>query len=208
MKVAVIGATGNTGQRLTAELLKRGHHVRAVVRSPDKIHSTDGLEVASSDLSDVAQLADVLKGVDVVVSAYRPPDDDTDQIIGTTKRITEAVKRNKQRLLVVGGAASLFVAPGVTVLASGYLPEFAVPIATSHDQVLKDLKVSESDWTYFSPAGLFEPGERTGKFRLGKDDLITDASGNSRISMEDYAIATVDELEKPQHRGERFTIGY
>jgi putative NADH-flavin reductase len=96
----------------------------------------------------------------------------------------------------------------VTVLASGYLPEFAVPIATSHDQVLKDLKVSESDWTYFSPAGLFEPGERTGKFRLGKDDLITDASGNSWISMEDYAIATVDELEKPQHRGERFTIGY
>ena len=99
MKVAVIGATGNTGSRITAELRKRGHHVRAVVRDLGKIHSTDGLEVASSDLSDVAQLANALKGADAVVSAYRPPDDDTDQIIGTTKRITDSVKKNKQRLL-------------------------------------------------------------------------------------------------------------
>jgi putative NADH-flavin reductase len=208
MKVAVIGATGNAGTRITAELLKRGHHVRAIVRSRSKIHSTDGLEVASSDLSDFAQLVKALKGADAVVSAYRPPDGDTDQIIGTTKRIPNAAKENKQRLLVVGGAGGLFVAPGVTVIASGHLPEPALPIATSHEQVYKNLKVSGADWTYFAPAGLFEPGEKTGKFRLGKDDLIMDASGNSRISMEDYAIATVDELERPQHRGERFTIGY
>jgi uncharacterized protein len=208
MKVAVIGATGKAGQRITAELLQRGHSVLAVVRTPEKVPTTKGIEVAKSDLSDVAQLVDVLNGADAVVSAYGPPADDTDQIIGTTKRIAEAVKRNKQRLLVVGGAASLFVAPGVTVLASGYLPEPYVPIARSHEQVLKDLKASGADWTNFSPAGLFEPGERTGKFRLGKDDLIADAGGNSRISMEDYAIAAVDELERPQHRGERFTIGY
>ena len=208
MKVAVIGATGNAGSRITAELLKRGHHVRAIVRSPGKIHSTDGLEVASSDLGDVAQLVNALKGADAVVSAYRPPQDDTDQIIGTTRRITDAVRENKQRLLVVGGAGGLFVAPGVTVIASGHLPEPALPIATSHEEVLKDLKVSGADWTYFAPAGLFEPGEKTGKFRLGKDDLIVDESGNSRISMEDYAIAAVDELENPQHRGKRFTIGY
>jgi hypothetical protein len=208
MKVAVIGATGKAGQRITAELLERGHRVLAVVRTPENVPATKGIEVAKSDLSDVAQLVDVLNGADAVVSAYGPPADDTDQIIGTTKRITEAVKRNKQRLLVVGGAASLFVAPGVTVLASGYLPEPYVPIARSHEQVLKDLKASGADWTNFSPAGLFEPGERTGTFRLGKDDLIADAGGNSRISMEDYAIAAVDELERPQHRGERFTIGY
>jgi putative NADH-flavin reductase len=208
MKVAVIGATGNTGSRITAELRKRGHHVRAVVRDLGKIHSTDELEVASSDLSDVAQLANALKGADAVVSAYRPPDNDTDQIIGTTRRITDAVKTNKQRLLVVGGAGGLFVAPGITVIASGHLPEPAIPIATSHEQVYKDLKVSGADWTYFAPAGLFEPGERTGKFRLGKDDLIMDDSGNSRISMEDYAIAAVDELENPKHRSERFSIGY
>jgi putative NADH-flavin reductase len=208
MNVAVIGATGNAGSRITAELLKRGHLVRAVVRTPEKVPLTPGIEVAVSDLSDVSQLVDVLKGADAVVSAYRPPDDDTDQIVGTTKRITDAVKKNKQRLLIVGGAGGLFVAPGVTAIASGHLPEPALPIAKSHEQVRKDLEPSSADWTYFAPAGMFEPGERTGKFRLGKDDLIADASGNSRISMEDYAIAAVDELEKPQHRGERFTIGY
>lgn len=208
MKVAVIGATGNSGQRITAELLKRGHRVLAVVRTPGKVPSTSGIEIAKSDLSDVAQLIDVLNGADAVVSAYRPPDDDTDQIIGTTKRITDAAKKNKQRLLVVGGAGGLFLAPGVTVIASGHLPEAALPIAKSHEQVYKDLKISGSDWTYFAPAGVFEPGERTGKFRLDKDNLIIDASGSSRISMEDYAIAAVDELEQPEHRGERFTIGY
>jgi putative NADH-flavin reductase len=159
-------------------------------------------------LSDAAQLAGVLKDADAVVSAYRPPVDDNDQIVGTTKRITEAVKRNKQRLLVIGGAGGLFVAPGVTAIASGHLPEFALPIAKAHEKVRQDLEASGADWTYFAPAGLFEPGEKTGKFRLGKDDLIVDASGNSRISMEDYAIAAVDELERPQHRSERFTIGY
>jgi putative NADH-flavin reductase len=110
--------------------------------------------------------------------------------------------------LVVGGAGGLFVAPGVTAIASGHLPEVALPIANAHEQVRQDLVVSGADWTYFAPAGLFEPGERTGKFRLGKDDLVVDASGNSRVSMEDYAIAAVDELEKPKHRGQRFTIGY
>jgi uncharacterized protein len=159
-------------------------------------------------LSEVAQLVDALNDADAVVSAYRPPDDDTGLIIGTTQRITDAVKKNNQRLLVVGGAGGLFVAPGVTAIASGHLPEPALPIAKSHEEVRKDLKASGADWTYFAPAGLFEPGERTEKFRLGKDELIVDASGNSRISMEDYAIAVVDELEKAKHRGERFTIGY
>jgi hypothetical protein len=208
MKVAVIGATGNAGSRITAELLKRGHHVRAIVRPESNFTAKNGVEVANSDLSEPAQLAGVLKGADAVVSAYRPPVDDNDQILGTTKRIAEAAKRNKQRLLVVGGAGGLFVAPGVTAIASGHLPEFALPIAKAHEQVRQDLEVSGTDWTYFAPAGLFEPGERTGKFRLGKDDLIVDASGNSRISMEDYAIAAVDELENPKHRGERFSIGY
>jgi putative NADH-flavin reductase len=208
MKVAVIGATGNAGSRITAELLKRGHHVRAIVRSENNITAKNGIELTNSDLSEVAQLVDALNGADAVVSAYRPPDKDTEQIIGTTKRITEAVKKNNQRLLVVGGAGGLFVAPGVTAIASGHLPEVALPIAKSHEQVRKNLKASGADWTYFAPAGLFEPGERTGQFRLGKDDLIVDVTGNSRISMEDYAIAVVDELEKPQHRGERFTIGY
>jgi uncharacterized protein len=208
MKVAVIGAPGNAGSRITAKLLKRGHHVRAIVRSQDGVSVKNQLEVANNDLSDVAQLANVLKDADAVVSAYRPPNEDTNQIVGTTQRITDAVKKNGQRLLVVGGAGGLFVAPGVTAIASGHLPEAALPIAKSHERVRQDLKASGADWTYFAPAGLFEPGKRTGIFRLGKDGLVVDSSGNSRISMEDYAIAVADELERPLHRGERFTIGY
>jgi putative NADH-flavin reductase len=96
----------------------------------------------------------------------------------------------------------------VTVLQSGHLPKEWVPIATSHEKVLRVLEKSDIDWTYFSPAGFFVPGQRTGKFRLGTNQLIADAQGNSSISMEDYAIALVDELEKPAHRRARFTIGY
>ncbi|QNI31638.1 NAD(P)-dependent oxidoreductase [Alloacidobacterium dinghuense] len=208
MKIAVIGATGKTGQRVTTELLQRGHHVTAVVRNPSKVQNHKNLSVVTSDLSDAKQIAGALEGADAVVSAYGAPADNTEQVITVTRHITNAAKQNKQRLLVVGGAASLFIKPGVTVLAAGYVPEWGIPIATAHNKVLEDLRRSDVDWTYFSPAAFFEPGERTGKFRLGKDDLIADASGKSHISMEDYAIATVDELEKPAHRRERFTIGY
>ena len=208
MKIAVIGATGKTGQRVTTELLQRGHHVTAVVRNPSKVQNHKNLSVVTSDLSDAKQIAGALEGADAVVSAYGAPADNTEQVITVTRHITDAAKQNKQRLLVVGGAASLFIKPGVTVLAAGYVPEWGIPIATAHNKVLEDLRRSDADWTYFSPAAFFEPGERTGKFRLGKDDLIADASGKSHISMEDYAIATVDELEKPAHRRERFTIGY
>jgi NAD(P)H-binding len=143
------------------------------------------------------------------ISAYGPPPDDTSQIIGVMDRLVKAIEEAAgPRLIVVGGAASLFVAPGVTVRQSGHLPKEWIPIVDAHIQVLRNLKQSNIDWTYFSPAAFFEPGERKGKFRLGKDDLITDAQGNSRISFEDYAIALVDELENPQHHRERFTIGY
>jgi hypothetical protein len=188
--------------------LQRGHHVTAVVRNPSKVQNQEDVSVVTSDLSDSKQIAGALKGADVVVSAYGAPADDASQVISITRRITDAAKQNKQRLLVVGGAASLFVQPGVTVLSAGYVPEWGIPIATAHNQVLEELRGSDADWTYFSPAAFFEPGERTGKFRLGKDDLIADASGKSHISLEDYAIATVDELEAPAHRRERFTIGY
>ena len=135
--------------------------------------------------------------------------DDTDQLIGVTRRQIEAVKKaGKLRLIVVGGAGSLEVAPGVSLLKSGHLPKAWIPIATSHEKALKLLEASDINWTYFSPAAYFEPGERTGKFRLGKHSLVADDKGNSRISLEDYAIALVDELEKPAHERQQFTIGY
>ena len=113
-----------------------------------------------------------------------------------------------KRFLYVGGAGSLFVAPGVTLEASGHLPPEWMPIVRAHSDALALIKKSDINWTSFSPAAFFEPGPRTGKFRIGKDDLISDAQGNSKISFADYALALADELEKPQHERQRFTIGY
>ena len=208
MKVVLYGASGKAGSRILGELQTRGHEVTAVVRNkPDRLPA--GVKSAQDDLSGVAEIAKTIAGADAVVSAYGPPANDTDQLIGVVERLIEAVRKaGVPRLIVVGGAASLGVAPGVTLLASGHLPEAWVPIATSHAKAFEALKRSGVNWTYFSPAAFFEPGERTGKFRLGKDSLIADGKGESRISMEDYAIALVDELEKPAHERARFTIGY
>jgi len=208
MNVVLYGATGKSGIRILTELLSRGHNVTAVARNPTGLPT--GVKTVKDDLSDVNKIAAVISGADAVISAYAPPPDDTDQLLGVTERQIEAVRKvdKNTRLIVVGGAGSLEVAPGVTILQSGHLPAEWVPIATSHEKALRILEKSDINWTYFSPAGFFEPGERTGKFRLGANQLIADSQGNSRISMEDYAIALVDELEKPAHQRARFTIGY
>jgi putative NADH-flavin reductase len=207
MNVILYGATGKAGSRILNELNARGHAVTAIVRDLSRLPA--GVKGEQGDLSDVNKIAAVLDGADAVVSAYGPPPDDTDQLVGVTERQIEAVKQaGNLRLIIVGGAGSLEVAPGVSLLASGHLPAPWVPIATSHERALELLQASDIDWTYFSPAAFFEPGERTGKFRLGTTNLISDEKGQSRISMEDYAIALVDELEKPAHRRAQFSIGY
>jgi uncharacterized protein len=209
MKVVLYGATGKAGSVILKELVDRGHIVIAAARTPEKVRRFNNVTVVQDDLSNPAKTGSVVKTAEAVVSAYGPPPDDTSQIVGVMDRLVEAIaEAGGPRLIVVGGAGSLFVAPGVTLRASGHLPKEWIPIVDAHIQVLGNLKRSSIDWTYFSPAGFFEAGERTGKFRMGKDDLITDAQGNSRISFEDYAIALVDELENPQHRRERFTVGY
>jgi len=207
MKVVLYGASGNSGSRILQELQSRSHHVTAVVRNPEKLPA--GTKSVRDDLSSVDRIAEIITGAEAVVSAYMPPPDDTDQLLPVTTRLIEAVRKaGNPRLIVVGGAASLEVAPGLTLLASGHVPAAWLPIATSHAKTLELLKNSNIPWTYFSPAGFFEPGLRTGKFRLGKDQLITDAKGESHISFEDYAIALVDELEHPANIQQRFTIGY
>jgi uncharacterized protein len=209
LKVVLYGATGKAGSVILKELVDRGHVVIAAARTPEKVPKGKNVTAVQDDLSNAAKTASVVKTGDAVISAYGPPPDDTTQIIGVMDRLVKAIQEvGGPRLIVVGGAGSLFVAPGVTLRASGHVPKEWIPIVDAHIQVLGNLKQSGIDWTYFSPAAFFEPGERTGKFRLGKDDLITDAQDNSRISFEDYAIALVDELENPQHRRERFTIGY
>jgi uncharacterized protein len=207
VNVVLYGATGQSGSRILQELISRGHRVTAVARNISKLPST--VTAKQDDLSNVDIIAATIEGADAVISAYGPPHDETDALIGVTERQIAAVKKaGNVRLIVVGGAGSLEVAPGVTLLASGHLPAQWVPIAISHEKTLKVLQDSDINWTYFSPAAFFEPGQRTGKFRLGTNQLITDSKGESRISLEDYAIALVDELEKPARERSRFTIGY
>jgi uncharacterized protein len=217
MKIVLYGATGNAGSRILTELLGRGHEVVAIVRNPDKLAPNDGLTVQQGDLASVEAIAEAIGGAEAVVSAYGPPADKTEQILGVSKREIAAVQQVSQqasspehapRLIVVGGAGSLEVAPGVTLESAKDFPAAWKPIAQAHEKALELLRASSIDWTYLSPSAFFEPGQRTGKFRLGQDELLTAADGKSSISMEDYAIALVDELEQPQHRRQRFTVGY
>ena len=209
MNVVVYGATGNSGKEIVKELLRRGHEVTAVARKVNSINAEEGVTAKADDLSNVEAIAAILKGADAVVSAYAPPPTDTDALVGVTEREIAAVKSaGARRLLVVGGAGLLEVAPGVTLIKSGHLPAEYLPIAASHEKALEVLRKSDINWTYLSPAAYFVPGERTGKFRLGTKELIADAKGESKISFADYAIALVDKIEKPAHERASFSVGY
>ena len=202
MKVALIGATGNAGSRILAELTHRSHAVTAIVRNPERQPPQTGVTVQKGDVDDPQSLAAVLKGHDAVVSAVRFTDSDPGKLI-------EAVRASGvKRYLVVGGAGSLEVAPGVKVIDTPNFPPAYKPEAAAGGAFLDRLRDErELEWTFLSPSAVFAPGERTGKFRLGKDQLLTNEEG-SRISFEDYAIALVNELEKPAHVRQRFTVGY
>ena len=210
MKVALYGATGAAGSRILKELVSRGHHVTAVVRDVSKLAQPGvNVRVKQGDLSDSKSIAAAIGDVEAVISAYGPPKNDLEALVGVTERQVEALKgKAGVRLIVVGGAGGLNIAPGLAMVDSQFMPEPFKPIARAHVNAFNVLKASSIDWTYFAPAAFFEPGQRTGEFRLGKDDLIANAQQESRISMEDYAVALVDELEKSRHRRQRFTIGY
>jgi putative NADH-flavin reductase len=209
MNVVVYGATGNSGKEIVKELLSRGHTVTGVARKVGSLKEEKGLTVKTDDLSSVDGIVRVIKGADAVVSAYAPPPDNVDALVGVTERQIAAVKKaGVKRLLVVGGAGLLEVAPGVTLIKSGHLPAEWLPIATAHEKALGVLRGSDINWTYLSPAAYFVPGERTGKFRLGTKELVADAKHESKISFADYAIALVDEIEKPAHERGSFSVGY
>jgi hypothetical protein len=209
MKVVVYGATGNAGKEIVKELLARGHQVTGVARKVDSLKAIPGITAQTDDLSKVDAIASIIKGADAVVTAYQPPPDNPDALVDVTRREIEAVKKaGNPRLLVVGGAGLLEVAPGVTLIKSGHLPPQYLPIATAHENALAALRASNINWTYLSPAAFFIPGERTGKFRLGTKELIADPKGESKISFADYAIALVNEIEKPQHERSSFSVGY
>ncbi len=202
MKVALLGATGAAGSRILKELSDRGHAVAALSRHPEKTPALPGVTAQALEAADIDATAQALRGADAVVSAVKFTSVDTAGLI-------EAVRRaGVKRYVVVGGAGSLWVSPGVREVDGPGFPEHVKPEARAGWAFLEQLRASDLDWTFFSPSRMFTPGERTGKFRLGTDDLIFDAEGRSAISFEDYAVALVDELETPRHVRARFTAGY
>jgi len=209
MNIVLYGATGMIGSRVLTELLLRGHHVTAVVRDPSKVPQQSGVTAVKGNVLDVKDVAAKVAGADAVVSSISPPPEAVGELLDSIHSLVTGVKEGgAKRLLVVGGAGSLLVAPGVDLIDSGHLPEQYKAIAIAHRDSLNALKTTDINWTYFSPAAFIQPGERTGKFRLGGDFLVADEKGNSSISAEDYAIALVDELENPKHIRQRFTAAY
>jgi len=203
MKIALIGASGRVGSRLLAELLSRGHTVTGIARDAAQLASRPGLTLAPGDATRPAELAPLLGGHDVVASAMRFEASDPQALIAAVKQA------GVPRLMMVGGAATLEVAPGKLLLDAPGFPAAYQAEAQGGRRFLDALRMEKDlDWTFLSPSAEFAPGERTGKFRVGGDQLLSDASGKSWISMEDYAIAFVDELETPKHSRQRFTVGY
>jgi len=201
-RIALIGASGRAGSRILKELSDRGHTVTAIARNPEKIASLPKATAKKGDVWNKDGLVELLHGHDAAVSAVHFSASDA-------KILIEAVRASGvKRYLVVGGAGSLEVAPGKRLVDQPDFPAAYKAEALKGAEFLDLLKgEKELDWTFLSPSALFVEGERTGKFRLGKDSLLTNDKGSS-ISFADYAIALVDEIEKPAHSRRRFTVGY
>jgi uncharacterized protein len=200
--VALIGASGRAGSAILKELSDRGHKVTAIARNPEKIAALQSVTAKKGDVFDKTGLTTLLKGHDTVISAVHFSASDAQTLI-------EAVRASgARRYLVVGGAGSLEVAPGKRLVDQPDFPAAYKPEALKGAEFLDLLKSEKQlDWTFLSPSALFVAGERSGKFRLGKDALLANEKGSS-ISFADYAIAMVDEIEKPAHSRQRFTVGY
>ncbi len=213
MKIIILGARGDVGSRVVAEARSRGHEVTAVVRKEAQIKTLPPSVIACvADVLNTDEVVELIAGHDLAISAIRPPVGQEDTLVSLTRSMLDAAARSHLRVLVVGGAASLKMPDksGATVLtAPGFLPETVVPIARAC-QAQYELCAAETrvDWSYLCPPVMLIPGERTGRYRLGSDVLLVDPNGDSGISMEDFAVALIDEAEKPQHEMARFTVAY
>jgi len=202
MKIAIIGATGNAGQRLVDEATRRGHSVTGISRSADQQAPRAGVTWVKADINDTDDMAAKVKDHDAVILSLRFNGLSSDAVF-------DVARKADARLLVVGGAASLKTEAGDVLLDTPGFPDVIKPEAEPARQFLDTLRASaDFDWTFLSPAMFFGPGERTGTFRLGTDTLLTAPDGKSSISYEDFAIAMIDEIETPTHRNMRFTVGY
>ena len=213
MKIALIGATGFVGSEVLKELLSRGHQVTALARTPSKLPAQPGLKVVKADVLDTAQVAAAVEGHDAVIDSYNPGWSEPrihDVFLQGTRAILDGVKRSGvKRVLVVGGAGSLFVAPGVQLVDTPHFPAEYKQGALAAREALSQIRNETAlDWTFLSPAALLAPGPRTGKFRIGAEELLMDGDKPAGISVADLAVAIVDEIETPKHIGKRFTAAY
>ncbi|MBB1438985.1 NAD(P)H-binding protein [Shewanella sp. SG41-4] len=213
MKITIFGAAGEVGSRVVSEALHRGHEVTAVVRNPTQFSMLpQGVIQRTGDAGIINDVVQLSSGQDLVISAVRPPAGDEALLAPITKSILIGVAKSNVRLLVVGGAASLKL-PGqgdISVLtAPNFLPKEVINIARAcffqHEICIAD---KNADWAYLSPPAVLIPGTRTGKYRLGSNELIFDRNGVSQISMEDFAVVLLDEAEQPKHQRTRFTTAY
>ena len=216
MKIVVFGATGNVGQRVAAEALRRGHEVVGVVRDPAAVKSPDPrVSLVKGDATNADSVAKVVRGADAVVSAISPRPNarglPAPSLVGNSRALIDGLRTaDVPRVLYVGGASSLEVAPGKALADQPDFPEAYKAEAQEGRDALAIWRGEAKglEWTYLSPAAEIAPGERTGKYRTTDDQLLVDDKGRSKISFEDYAVAVLDELEKPQHVGRRFGVAY
>lgn len=212
MRIALFGATGRIGQRILHEALTRDHEVTAIVRDPARLSPTSPrLKTVKGDVLDPTHVAAAVVGHEVVISAIGPGIGANPQVLVEAARslLVGLRKADVKRLIVVGGSGSLEVAPGTQFLDNPDFPAARMPIALAQRDALEAYRRDATlDWTYVSPPASIEPGQRTGKYRTGGDQLVTDKQGRSFISMEDYAIALVDEVENPRFIRRRFTVAY
>lgn len=211
MKIAIIGASGNVGKVILKEALSRKYEVTAIVHDQSKyVNENDNIKIIQADTFDEKSLVNAIKGSDVVISAFGPKLGKEDSLLIVTKNLINATKEALvPRLIAIGGAGSLYVAPGLKLADSESFPTDWKPISSAHTSALELYKNEvELNWTVLSPSALFEAGIKTGKYKLGKDNLIVDDQGASKISFEDYSSALLDEVANPKFSRQRFTIGY
>lgn len=198
------------GKQIADEALRRGHQVTAVVRNPDKLSEyKEKMNIVRANAVDPSSIAEAVKGHDAVISAYGPKFGEEEELLEAARALIEGVRRGGvRRLLIVGGAGSLITDSGDALMDTPEFPEELRTLAKAHADAYGIYQESDLEWSYLSPAAIIEPGRRSGQFRIGLDRLVTDESGSSRISIEDYAVAMLDELDDPQFIGTRFTVAY
>lgn len=212
MRIAIIGATGMAGSAILTEAVSRGHMVTAIARDVSRVPKGPSIEAVSVDVRDAEALTRAVRGHDAIISAYRPKDGPgliRKGFTESTHALLEAARATGARLLFVGGAASLTNEDGVLVLDTPEFPNSHKPLGTAMKEMLDGLRtVKDVNWTFLSPSAMFQEGPSTGRFRIGEEQLLVGKDGTSGISNRDYAIAMMDELEKPCHTRKRFTVGY